>query len=115
MIRIRLLETRLNKGFSQEKLADLIGMSQSNYSRREKGLKKITDIEWTKIAKELGVQKEDIYETDQQTTIYKNIKDNNFLNNPGNMHFFKVPDFVLEHIELLKKENATLKEKLKKI
>jgi transcriptional regulator with XRE-family HTH domain len=102
----KLLKVRLNKGFSQEELAESIGMDQSSYSRREKGLKKISDTEWTKIAKELGVKKEDIYETSNQNTK---------VNNSANIHYFNMPDFILEHIESLKNENTALKEKLKKL
>jgi transcriptional regulator with XRE-family HTH domain len=113
MIKEKLLNARLKKGLSQEELADLIGMTQSNYSRRENGLKRISDPEWTKISKELQVKKEDIYEDDNQTVIYKNIKGNNSINNCGNIHYFNVPDFVIEHIELLKAQNIELKERLK--
>lgn len=67
-----------------------------------------------KIAKEFKVKKEDIYEEDSQKIIYKNIKGNNSINNSGNIHYFNVPDFVMEHIELLKVQNNDLKEKLKK-
>lgn len=110
MLKKRLLEARLNKGISQEKMADLIGMTQPNFCRREKGVKKISDAEWAKMAKELGVKKEDIYESDGLLILYKSIEENNSCNN----HSFIVPDFVIEHIELLKEENRELKEKLKK-
>lgn len=83
-------------------------MTQPNYSRRENGLKKISDTEWVRIAKELGVKKEDIYEEDSQKVVYKNNKGNSF--NYGNISYFNVPDFVLEHIELLKTQNAELKQ-----
>jgi transcriptional regulator with XRE-family HTH domain len=108
IIKEKLFEARTSKGLSQEELADLIGMTQPNYSRRENGLKKISDTEWVKIAKELGVKKEDIYEEDSQKVVYKNIKGNSF--NYGNISYFNVPDFVLEHIELLKTQNAELKQ-----
>ncbi|KAF2516806.1 helix-turn-helix transcriptional regulator [Flavobacterium zhairuonense] len=106
----KLLKARLNRGLSQEEMADLIGMSQPNYCRREKGLKKISDLEWIKIAKELGVDKDDIYEPDDNIIISKSVKDNNSSDN----HYFKVPNFVMDHIEFLKKENGELKEKIKK-
>jgi transcriptional regulator with XRE-family HTH domain len=105
MSKTRLIQARLSKGFSQEELADLIGMSQSNYSRRESGRTSITDAEWKKIAKELRVDKEIIYEPEQQ---------NNVKSDEINMLSFNIPDFVMEHIELLKKENKKLKEQLKK-
>lgn len=99
----KLLNARLKKGLSQEELADLIGMSQPNYSRRENGLKNISDVEWTKIAKELGMKKEDIYD------------DNKTITNSENIHYFNVPDFIMEHMEFLRVQNKELKEKLKKL
>lgn len=110
MLKKRLLDARLHMGLSQEEMADLIGMTQPNYCRREKGLKKISDAEWSKMAKELGVKKEDIYESDDQLFRHRNIGKNNSRNNNS----FIVPDFVIDHIELLKEENRELKEKLKK-
>lgn len=107
MLKRRLLEARVCMGLSQEGIADLIGMSQSNYSRREKGLKKISEVEWMKMAKVLGVEKEDIYEADNQSATF-------FKDNSSKNHHFDVPDFVIEHIEFLKEENRELKEKLKK-
>ena len=106
MVKTKLLQTRLSKGLSQEELADLIGMTQSNYSRRENGHKNISDIEWDRIAKELAIEKEAIYEPDEKTSL---------TNNKKNIYQFNIPDFILEHIELLKKENKNLREKLKKL
>lgn len=97
----KLLEVRLKKGLSQEELADLINMTQSSYCRREKGLKKITDIEWLKIAKILGVEKEDIFESD--TANDKSVSRKTILS-----HSFILPDFVLDHIETLKSQNKEL-------
>lgn len=106
MTKQKLILARLSKGFSQEELADLIGMSQSNYSRRENGRKKISEKEWIKIAKELGVEKESIYESDEETIVQ---------NTDINMRQINIPDFIIEHIELLKKENKNLREKLKRL
>ena len=92
-------------------MADLIGMTQSNYSRREKGMTKISAQEWGKIAKVLDLKIEDIYEADNHhITDATTSKENN----SSKDHYFNVPDFVMEHIELLKDEIRTLKEKLKK-
>ncbi len=107
MVKEKLFDARIKKGLSQEQLADLIGMTQSNYSRKENGIKKIVDAEWDKIAKELGVKKEDIYEEDNISIVYNGNKGS--VNNSGTIHYFNMPDFVLEHIELLKSQNAALK------
>lgn len=106
MSKTKLIQARLSKGFSQEELADLIGMSQSNYSRRESGRTSITELEWKKIAKELDVNKDVIFEPEEQ---------NKEKRDEINMVYFNIPDFVMEHIELLKKENKKLKEQLKKL
>ena len=102
MTKNKLREARLNKGLSQETLADLIGMTQCNYSRRENGRKAISDAEWTRISKALGVKKEDIYETNSsiQSTNY-------FMNKP----FFTLNDYISAYTEL-QNENKQLKEKL---
>ncbi|CAA9197442.1 helix-turn-helix transcriptional regulator [Flavobacterium collinsii] len=102
----KLLQARLNKGLSQEELADLIGISQSNYSRREKGLKKISNMEWVKIAKYLDVAKEEIYESDNLNTIDTN--------DSFKAESFTIPNFIIEHIEMLTERNKQLEEKLKK-
>ena len=107
----KLLKARLNKGLSQEEIADSIGMTQSNYCRREKGLKKISDPEWIKMAKVLDLKKEDIYETDSHHTTDAKIAKENY---SCKIHYFNVPNFVLEHIELLKNEIRDLKEELEK-
>lgn len=109
MIKQKLLDARLRKGFSQEELADRIGMSQTNYSRRENGLTRISDKEWDRLAKELEVEKDDIFEEDNPYIVYKNNKGNSF--NSGTI-YFNIPDFVLEHIELLKEQNQFLKKEL---
>lgn len=103
----KLLNARLNKGLSQEELADLIGMTQSNYSRREKGLKKISELEWTKIAKYLEVEKETICEPDN----FENGKVN--IESVCRTESFIIPSFVLELIDLLKEKNKILEDKLK--
>jgi transcriptional regulator with XRE-family HTH domain len=106
LTRVKLREARVNKGLSQEALADLVGMTQSNYSRRENGKKTISDTEWTKIAKALGVGKETIYEPNKLTTSHEG---------SVNIPFFNIPRQALEYIEFLKNENSKLKEKLKSL
>jgi transcriptional regulator with XRE-family HTH domain len=104
MIKTKLKEARLNKEMSQEALADLIGMTQCNYSRRENGKKKISDAEWIKIAKALCISKEVIYEANIIITSQ---------NRTVNIPCFNIPSFFIEDYELLKHENAVLKKKLK--
>lgn len=93
---LQLKEIRQNKGLSQEELADLIGMTQSNYSRRESGKKKITEFEWKKIAKALNVKPEELY-----------IKSK--INNSD----IQDEEFVTRYIKSLEIENSELREKIK--
>ena len=52
MIKTKLISAR-KKLYTQEKMANLLHMSQSQYHRREKGDVKISDEEWERIAKVL--------------------------------------------------------------
>jgi transcriptional regulator with XRE-family HTH domain len=100
----KLREVRLKKGFSQEELADLIGMTQCNYSRRENGKKGISDTEWTRISKVLKIDKDEIYEPNSFTIIH---------DDEVNIPSFNIPQIILQQMEILKNENTILKEKLK--
>jgi transcriptional regulator with XRE-family HTH domain len=104
VIKEKLRETRLNKGLSQEALADLLGMTQSNYSRRENGKKAILETEWSKIAKVLNVNKETIYEANRLNTSH-----NSSVKVPIN----NIPNQVLDYIEFLENENSKLKGEMK--
>ena len=103
MIKTKLREARFNRGLSQEALADLIGMTQCNYSRRENGKKAISEAEWTKIAKALQINKEAIYETNST---------NDNLTQFMKKSFFTLHDFTSAYVEL-QNENILLKEQLK--
>lgn len=109
MVKRKLQEIRIKKGYSQEEIADLLGMTQPNYSRKENGITRIPPKEWEFIARKLDVNVEDIFEQDETTVIYKNNRGNSF--NSGTINI-NVPEFVLEYIELLKKENELLKEEI---
>jgi transcriptional regulator with XRE-family HTH domain len=106
MIKIKLLIKRLEKQLSQEEISDLVGMTQSTYSRKEKGITKITISEWTKIAKVLGVEKEEIFEPINPKIKLSNIIENGFMSNPSD---------IMEQINYLQKENFELKERLRNI
>ena len=78
MIKTKLITTR-KKLYTQEKMANLLHMSQSQYHRREKGDVKISDEEWERIAKVLDTNVEDIKEDD---SLMHQV--NNYDNNSGN-------------------------------
>lgn len=114
MIKNKLIKLRKAK-YTQENMAKILHMTQSQYQRREKGEIKISDEEWERIAKALDTNVEDIKEEDSKLQV------NNYDNNSGsyfgsNNYFYNIPDFVLEnqqdYINLLKKEIQDLKEEI---
>lgn len=104
MSKLHLKNARLNKGLSQETLADLIGMTQCNYSRRENGKKEITLNEWTKIANVLNVNLDEIY----QPFVNNAISD---ITNDSQIQIELKSKSI--YIKSLEKENAFLKNKIK--
>lgn len=114
MVKNKLIQARKTK-YTQENMAKLLHMTQSQYQRREKGDIKISDEEWERIAKALDTNVEDIKEDDSKLQV------NNYDNNSGsyfgsNNYFYNIPDFVLENqqdfINLLKKEIQDLKDEI---
>jgi transcriptional regulator with XRE-family HTH domain len=106
--KLQLKKARQNKGMSQETLADLIGMTQSNYSRRENGKKNITETEWKKIAKALNVNIEEIYQPLAININPDKIKETELKTNLYNSS-------VSKYIQSLETENADLKQKIKEL
>jgi len=118
MEKVKLIEARKNKGYSQEYMADRLSMDESNYCRREKGQIKISFEEWRKISEILQVAIEDIFESDENQIFFHNE------NSPGSCQgnnnstiYSSVPEFILEslqkYINRLEEENNYLKELLK--
>jgi transcriptional regulator with XRE-family HTH domain len=111
MEKIRLLEARKAKRFSQNQIAEMLCMDVSNYSRRENGQAKISISEWEKLSKILDVPLNDIYETDENQVFI--CKDNASINYQGTNHIYAVPEFLLEtqqkYIRKLEEEIVKLK------
>lgn len=115
MIKTKLITAR-KKLYTQEKMANLLHMSQSQYHRREKGDIKISDEEWERIAKVLDTTVEDIKEDDYSQQVINNY-DNQSGNYVGsNNYFYNIPDFVLDnqqdYINLLKEKIQKLEEEI---
>ncbi len=117
MVKNKLIQARKAK-YTQENMAKILHMTQSQYQRREKGDIKISDEEWERIAKALDTNVENIKEEDP------NVHINNYDNNSGNYsasnnYFHNIPDYILEnqqeYINLLKKEIQDLKEEIKRL
>lgn len=110
MEKLKLIASRKSNGFSQEHMAKLLCMDVSNYNRREKGLVKITSIEWEKLASLLNVSVEVIFESEESSFIICKEQSIAINNN------YTIPEFLLEsqrkYITKLEEENAALKKKL---
>src|SRR5690606_16785519 len=111
MEKIKLIEARKQKGFSQNQMAEKLYMDVSNYNRREKGNAKISYEEWEKIALILETSIEDIYESDEGHIVI--FRDNSIGNYNGTNNVYTVPEHLLEiqrkYIEKLEKELEELK------
>ena len=118
MIKNKLIAARKEKNMTQDDMAGLLFISQSQYQRREHGEIRISDDEWVRIAKLLGKEVQDIKEEDNATNIY------NYDNHSGNYsasnnYFHNIPDYIMknqqEYIEMLKDEINRLKEEISHI
>lgn len=111
MVHEKLINFRKSKGISQKEMADNIAMEQTTYSRKERGISPITDDEWERFAKALGVQEDEIREEKQVSIKNENCT---FSDNAVGIQYINIPEQMLEtlmkytkllgeQIELLKK------------
>ena len=118
MLKEKLIEKRKEKGFSQEKMADLLGLDTSNYSRRENGETNIKIAEWERIAQILSVPLSDIFESEESSIYQINSKNSTGGQMIGDHNSVtgidaKTLDHLNSFIELLKDENNTLREEIR--
>jgi transcriptional regulator with XRE-family HTH domain len=111
MEKIKLLEVRKSKGFSQHQIAEKLYMDVSSYNRRENGQVKINITEWEKLAKILDVPLNEIYESEENQMFI--CRDNASGNYQGTNNIYAVPESLLEtqqkYIKKLEEEIAELK------
>ena len=81
------ISIRKTKKITQKQIANLIGMEQTTYSRKERGISPITIAEWERIAKALEVSIEKIVEP----------------NNNDTQSFFNEKALSLQNVVLIKK------------
>lgn len=110
MVKEKLIKRRNEKAFTQKDLAEYLSISQTQYSRKEKGEVEISDEEWERISRLLDTNVEEIKETDENKSI-TNYFENTITSNNGSIsgnYYCNVPEFLLENqkefIEMLKKE-----------
>lgn len=115
MINKKLIKAR-KAMYTQESIAKILHMTQSQYQRRETGEIKISDEEWERIAKALNTIVEEIKEDHLSLIHNHDTVSNNYLENN---QLYNIPDFILknqsEYIALLKEEIEELKEEIKNL
>lgn len=114
MIKQKLITKRIEKNKTQEEIAHLLGMTQSQYSRRESGITKITKSEWDSLAKILGTNMEAIYEPEDGIYILNNEKNTSNTNSQNSDYNNFTLDVMKKYIEKLEYENRYLKSQLEK-
>ena len=109
------LKLEREKQFTQDEFAFKLGIDASNYNRRENGLTKIPKKEWDKMAKELNVKFEEIYEPEDGVYVINNENANGSHSGSHNI-FNGFSEFAFEtmkkYIQKLEEENQTLKAQL---
>lgn len=107
---IILKKNRTAQGYSQLKFSKLVAMDQTTYSRKETGKTFITEQEWDRFAKTLGVSKEEI----KGKIATQAIKENGDFNDQSvviqNISLpIEVLETILRYNKKLEVENALLK------
>jgi transcriptional regulator with XRE-family HTH domain len=110
MIKFKLLEVRKRRNISQEQMAKALSMDVSGYSRRENGQIKISIDEWGRMANELKVPIEQIYESDDQSFFINQDNSNGASNTVFGNTQNEAPSYIHKYIEKLEEENQYLKE-----
>lgn len=114
MLKEKLIDKRKEKGFSQERMADLLGLDTSNYSRRENGDTKIKITEWEKISEILNVPISEIFESEESDIYRISAKNSTAIGRIGDNNSIigvdkTTLDNLNEYIKALKEENIALK------
>ncbi|EJL69788.1 helix-turn-helix transcriptional regulator [Chryseobacterium populi] len=118
MIKNKLIKARKEK-YTQESMAKILHMTQSQYQRREKGEIKISEEEWERMAKALDTTVEDIKEDDSIMHQVNNYDNQSGNYSASNNYFYSIPEFILEnqqdYINLLKKQIEELQEEIRSL
>lgn len=110
-----LKQARTAKGYSQNVFSKLVVMDQATYSRKETGKTFITEDEWDRFAKTLGVSKEEIKDKIAPQAINENCVFNDQSVGIQNISLpVEVLDALLRYNKKLEEENELLKNKLEK-
>jgi DNA-binding XRE family transcriptional regulator len=110
-------QARMQKGLTQQDMADSISTVVSNYCRKENGAVRIIVSEWERLAHRLGVSIEDIYEEDKNQ-VFINNDNTGEINYQGANIVHPIPEFLLstqqKYIQKLEERVAELEMLLSK-
>ncbi|CAA9203739.1 hypothetical protein FLA105534_04920 [Flavobacterium bizetiae] len=112
MVKQKLITKRKSLKISQENMAFYMGITQSQYCRRENGISKISKAEWYKLAEILKTTLFEIYESEDD--IYNNSKIDSLFNDALNRQLLEVKTMT-KHIQKLEIENKSLKEEVSQL
>jgi len=116
MEKSKLISVRISKGMSQKIIADKMNMDVSTYNRKEKGVSKIRQEEWIRLADILAVPIEEIYQNEESHVFV--FKDNSIGNYIGTNHIYAIPESMLDvqrkYIKSLEQEIERLNLLIKK-
>ena len=111
MVKTKLIRKRNEKEFTQKDLAEYLNISQTQYSRKEKGEVEISDEEWERISKLLETNVDEIKENEEVTNInnyFENTVTSSSFGSVAGNFYCNIPEFLLESqkelVEMLKKE-----------
>ena len=105
-----LKKVRTANGYSQLEFSKLVAMDQTTYSRKETGKTFITEQEWDRFAKTLGVSKEEIKDKIAPQAINENCVFNDQSVGIQNISLpVEVLETILRYNKKLEVENALLK------
>ena len=106
----KLKNNRKEQGYSQLEFSKLVAMDQTTYSRKETGKTFITEQEWDRFAKTLGVSKEEIKEKLAPQAINENCVFNDQSVGIQNISLpIEVLETILRYNKKLEEDNALLK------
>lgn len=117
MIKHKLINKRKERGLTQEEMAEMLRIEQSQYSRRENGTVQISKSEWSKMAKILNTSLEEIYEPHDGVYVINNEQANGNFGNHNT--YIAQSEFAFEtfkkYIEKLEQENTRLTKEIEEL
>ena len=111
MEKTKLKNKRTSLGFSQEDLANYLATDKSNYCKKEKGVVKISNQEWQKLATYLSCEIDDIFEK-EDSNIFINSQNAIGDNCIYNAYNELAQETMKKYIAKLEEDNAAYKNEI---